>query len=77
MFAITCQADLNLDSTTDCVVGGMSGVRIDTDLNQTNALDCLILCKNLTSLSWKKEFKNLTLNIIIFSGILCRKWKKW
>ena len=28
VFAITCQADLNGDSVVDCVVGGMSGVRI-------------------------------------------------
>ena len=28
VFAVTCQADLNLDGITDCVVGGMSGVRI-------------------------------------------------
>ena len=26
IFAITCQADFNADNTTDCVVGGMSGV---------------------------------------------------
>ena len=27
VFAITCQADLNSDNITDCVVGGMAGVR--------------------------------------------------
>ena len=32
VFAVTCQADLNLDGITDCVVGGMSGVRIVVNL---------------------------------------------
>ena len=39
MFAVTCQADLNLDGTTDCVVGGMSGVRVVTYLTSTNCLN--------------------------------------
>ena len=34
VFAVTCQADLNSDGITDCVVGGMSGVSID--INQIN-----------------------------------------
>ena len=32
VFAVTCQADLNSDNTIDCVVGGMSGVRINNDI---------------------------------------------
>ena len=39
VFAVTCQADLNLDGTTDCVVGGMSGVRVVTYLTSTNCLN--------------------------------------
>jgi hypothetical protein len=51
IFALTCQGDLNNDSTVDCVAGGRAGVKyientmsVYLSVGLTSLLVCLSIC---------------------------------